>query len=536
MRVSLLVMISLMVSAEAAASPPSAREAKAWLALPSGSTSLGRTNGGQLVGAVALPPRGAGYAVLSHALGRKTNFGTAELIAAIERATRAVREAYPGSVLGIGNLGFASGEKIPWSVSHQSGRDGDLGMYATTLDGQPIQAMPFYDFGLDGLATGPGGQKVRFDVPRNLKLVVTLAEDAEARVQYIFVATWLKEMLLAEARRTGVRSETIAKLAELMHQPTDSNPHADHYHVRLFCSVEDRQYGCLNRGPVRMWVDLGDREHAEAARRVASILTMTGRGAEGLHVRALERLGAMMAASEIDAVIAALSSPAKAVRKAALATVITIGDPTAAEGIVRVLPEVTDADWAAALFDAVPALDTEALVPLAERALAPGGVEGLLHVKVRKMAGPKVRIAAIRVLRDAGAARHVEALIALAAERDAGVKRAALDALEHRTCHKLRDAKAYRAWLERHRAEDELGWIERGLGGAKAFPRGMRTKDGVARLIARLAKRPAIRACAARALVALTGHEIDWRLRTPARNKKHWTSWWADNAEASALP
>ena len=133
-------LLAVMVMARGArAEAPTPRDAKAWLALPKGSTSLGRTNDGQLVGAVELPAKGAGYSVLSHALGRKTNYGTSELVGVIDRATRAVREKFPGSVLGVGNLGFASGKKIPWSVSHQAGRDGDIGMYATTRDGKPLQ-------------------------------------------------------------------------------------------------------------------------------------------------------------------------------------------------------------------------------------------------------------------------------------------------------------------------------------------------------------------------------------------------------------
>lgn len=523
---------------EARAAPPSAREARAWLALPKGSTSLGRTNGGELVGAVELPPKGVGYQVLSHAVGRKTNFGTAELIGVIQRATRKVRERFPGAVLGLGNLGFADGRKIPWSVSHQAGRDADLGMYATTLDGKPLKAMPFFAFGADGTAGGPGGDRVRFDLPRNLALVTALVEDAEARVQYIFVAAWLKELLLDEARRTGVAAATISRMQEVLHQPSDSNPHADHYHVRLFCTVEDRQYGCRDRGPPRAWVDPGDREHAEAAARVASILEMRGKGSEALQVKALERLGAMAATSEVDAVVGALSVDSKKVRKAALSTVIALGDARAAEGIVRVLREVEDAAWAVALFEAVPKLDADALVPLAERVLAPGGVEGLLHPKVVKAAGPKVRVAALEVLRDHGRAEHVPRLLELARDKERAVKKAALAALEHRTCQPLGDAKAFAGWYAKAGRASELEWIEGGLRAHRvALPSGLRSKDAVGRLISLLDRRDAaLRLCAWRALVAITGHDEDWRSRPPARNRKHWASWWAGHSAMVALP
>jgi len=521
----------------AMAAAPSEREAKALLALPKGSTSLGRTNDGQLLVAVQLPPRGAGYTVLSHAVGRHTNFGTTEMIDLIDRATAAVRGAFPASLLGIGNLGFESGRKIPWSVSHQAGRDADLGMYATSLEGKPLQTMPFYAFDADGIAIGPEGRRVKFDLPRNLALVVALAEDPVARVQYVFVAAWLKEKLLAEARRAGIKGDTIGRLGELLHQPSDSNPHADHFHVRLFCTVEDRLYGCQNKGPVRAWVDPGDREHAAAAGAIATIFEMTGKGSEALHVRALERLGAMAAASELDAIMGQLSAVSKKVRKAALATVIGLEDPRAADGIVKVLPAVSDPAWATALFAAIPQLDAEALVPLADTVLAPGGVDRLLHPAALRVAGPKVKAAALAVLRDHGTAAHVPTLLGFAEDKDAAVKKAALEALAHRTCQTFKDVKGYRLWYSQASGKGELAWIEEGLGGKKAFPRGLRSKDAVGRLIKLLdsGKAP-VRMCAWRGLVALTGHDEDWRARSPGRNRKHWQSFWGDNAAASELP
>lgn len=520
----------------ALAAPPTEREAKALLAAPKESTSLGRTNDGGLIAAAVLPPKGKGYTVLSHAVGRRTNYGTSELIALIDRATAVVREKYPKSMLGVGNLGFESGKKIPWSVSHQAGRDADLGMYAVTLEGKPVDAggpMPFHNFDADGLTTGPGGRKVKFDVARNLALVVALAEDREARVQYIFVAAWLKEKLLAEAKRTGVKAETVGRLAELLHQPSDSNPHADHYHVRLFCTVEDRLYGCVNRGPTRAWVDPGDREHAAMAAQVAGILGMSGNDA--LKVKALERLAAMVATSELDAISGALSSGSAKVRKAALATVIGLADPRAAEAIVKVLPTVQDPAWATQLFAAIPKLDAAALVPLAERTLAPQGVDALLHPKAMK-AAPKVQVAAIDVLRDHGGRQHVPTLLPLAEAKDKGVRAAAIDALAHLTCQSFKDVKGYRGWYAGAHDDDDLAWVAAGLGGKKAFPRGIRSKDAVPRLIKLLTAKPAVRRCAWRGLVAITGHDEDWRARPPERNRKHWTSWWRDNEGVSSLP
>jgi len=143
----------------------------------------------------------------------------------------------------------------------------------------------------------------------------------------------------------------------------------------------------------------------------------------------------------------------------------------------------------------------------------------------------------LQLLRDHGTKAHMPMLLTLAADKDATVRKAALEALAHRTCQTLKDVKAYRAWYAQASGRGDLEWIEDGLGGRKTFGRGMRSKDGVGRLIKMLdsGKAP-VRMCAWRALVALTGHDEDWRTRSPGRNRKHWTSWWGDNAAASELP
>lgn len=523
----------------ARANGPSLEEARRLLAPPKGSTSLGRTNGGELLNPVALPRQGEGFALLSMVLPRKTNYGTRELIEVIERSTGSVASRFAGSVLGIGNLGYADGRKIPWSVSHQSGRDADLGMYAVMADGTPYEKvarrpLAFVDFDRR-LEARVQGAVVRFDLARNLALVQALAEDENARVQYIFVASWLKAALLGEAQKRGVSASTIARLAELMHQPTDSNPHADHYHVRLFCSVEDRLYGCINRGPPRAWVDPGDAEHRSMAGRVAGILRLQGKRSEPLVIGALDRLAAMMASSEVDAIVAALGDSRSRVRERALETLEAIADPRAAEGIVAILPSITDPRWAERLFGAIPVLDSSGLVALVERVVADPAA--LLHPKVRARAEPSILRSALRVLRDFGTAENVGSIIGLAKHRDGGVKKAAEEALRHITCQPLKGARAFEDYWAKARGADDVeravsGLVARGL--MKA--RGGRSRAGVGELIGLLDRRePEVRACAQRVLTAWTGHESDPRLRSPARNKKHWANWWRENESMSAL-
>ncbi|MCC6525925.1 MAG: penicillin-insensitive murein endopeptidase, partial [Polyangiaceae bacterium] len=494
--------------------PPSDAEARAWLAMPRGSVSLGKTSAGSLHAAAQLPPKGKGYQVLSHAVGRKTNYGTEELVAVIDRATRAVAEAFPGSKLGIGNLGFESGEKIPWSVSHQSGRDADLGMYARDEAGQPLEALPFVYYGEDGTAKLAGGKVVHFDVARNLALVTALVGDVEARVQYIFVAAWLKAKLLSEARRSGTSQTIIQRLEEVLHQPTDSNPHADHFHVRLFCTIEDRLHGCQNREPPRRWVDLGDAEHAARSRELARVFLL---GRDALHVAALEKLAAIRGTTAMDAVVGELGHSAKKVRKAALATLVAWADPAAADKIVGLLPSIRDAAWASALFQAIPELDAASLVPLARKvATAP---ESVLHADVQKKAGVALQVAALKILKEHGGAAEVPLLVELAESRQKKVAAAAREALAWVTCQPA--ATRFAAWWPEHRGEDVVTWLRGGLAARKKkVPANLRTRAGVELLIPLVAAGDGgLRPCAGRALVAITGHEFDARLRSPARNR-----------------
>ncbi len=522
----------------ARAVPPDEREAREILRVPKGTVSLGQTNGGELVGAEKLPPRGRGYALIPGFEARKTNFGTTELIEAIEEATAAVEEKHPKSLLGVGNMGFEDGRKIPWSVSHQAGRDADLGMYAVTEDGKRLEdvlkgPLPFHAFDAS-LEARVRGRIVRFDVGRNLSLVSALVSAPGSRVQYIFVAKWLKEALLAEGRRSGLSASALGRLAEVLHQPSDSNPHADHFHIRLFCTIEDRTFGCLERGPSRAWVDPGDKAHAEAARKVASILEMQGKGSEKLVLQAIARLERMMATQEVDALIGALEDSRAKVRKAALGAIVGIGDSKAADGIVALLPKIRDAAWAMALFSAVPKLDADALVLLAERVLkAPAE---LLHPDVRRKGEAVLLVSAIAILAAHGDKEHVPTLIAAAGNRDGKVKKAAIDALKARTCQPLTTAKAFEVFWGKEGGRDEgeviaVGLEARGI----RFARGVRSLDGVGRLIGLLDHRDKdVRTCAERLLERMTGHESG-ASRSPARNRKHWAYWWSENKDASAL-
>jgi len=93
----------------------------------------------------------------------------------------------------------------------------------------------------------------RFDVERNWSLIQSLLEDARGTVQWIFIRDGLSTLLIEYAKRMNVDSNLIAQASALMRQPSDSSSHDDHMHVRVYCSIEDRKFGCVDRGPRRWW-------------------------------------------------------------------------------------------------------------------------------------------------------------------------------------------------------------------------------------------------------------------------------------------
>jgi penicillin-insensitive murein endopeptidase len=72
-------------------------------------------------------------------------------------------------------------------------------------------------------------------------------------VQWNFMQRSLAAALLAQAAAQGDDPALVARAAFIIRQPTDSEPHDDHMHVRLYCSPDDRRLGCADRGPVRWW-------------------------------------------------------------------------------------------------------------------------------------------------------------------------------------------------------------------------------------------------------------------------------------------
>ncbi|PKN57348.1 MAG: hypothetical protein CVU56_11490 [Deltaproteobacteria bacterium HGW-Deltaproteobacteria-14] len=277
---------------------------------PGTSASIGTTRDGYLVGGVPLPTSGP-LAARPLSVRRDAVYATPTLVRALGRAAERVDRAWPGSVLWAGDASAAGGGDLPGHASHNSGRDVDLAFYRRGADGRLADIPTLTAFGGD-LRAAAG---LRFDAARNWALVAALLEDPEVEVQWIFVASYLRDAMLDEARATAARPELIEQASQVLAQPSDSSPHAEHFHVRIYCGAEERLAGCLDARPFHPWAH---RRDADLDRFVDGLLPFLDHGWSDELEWAITRLVRMNATSASDRLRRLTSDPDP--RVAALAT------------------------------------------------------------------------------------------------------------------------------------------------------------------------------------------------------------------------
>lgn len=202
--------------------------------------------------------------ILPRQRARGLRYGSGPMLELIQAGARAVcRDGSPTAFF-IGNIGRFGGGDIPWSVSHNSGRDADLVFLVSDPQGQPIDPPSMLEFDDSGRSHLYGGY-YRFDVARNWAVVEALLRHPAAEVQYLFISNGLRALLLNYARSINVHPSVYERAAVVLRQPGAEIPHNDHLHLRIYCSAEDLMAGCLERGAVHSW-----RPDQEAPRELAA--------------------------------------------------------------------------------------------------------------------------------------------------------------------------------------------------------------------------------------------------------------------------
>ena len=209
---------------------------------------------------------GPHHMVLHKTRTRNTIYGTDELVQALLDAAEYVALKAPGAILGVGNMSQPAGGDIPQSVSHNSGRDVDVSFYS--LNEKNVSLKPEWYVEYDAQGFAEDGSSVRFDAGRNWLFVESLLMNRTIQVQYIFVADWLKDIMIEYGIRAGAHAEVIRRAEHVLMQPRDSSPHAEHFHIRLYCDLNDRLHGCHDAGKKHPWIESWDSAVEERVQRL----------------------------------------------------------------------------------------------------------------------------------------------------------------------------------------------------------------------------------------------------------------------------
>ncbi len=216
--------------------------------------SKGRPSAGVLVDGLRLPDVGEGFATRSPWKERGNRYGTDEMIDLITGVGRRLATTVKGPRLIVADLSARGGALAAkkWHRSHQNGRDVDLVYFMRDAEGKPMEADAMRPFGPDLKAKDGSG--ISIDVARTWALVKELVTAPEATVQWVFMYEPIARKLLEHAVAEGEPEALIAKARLALKQPGDSAPHHDHIHVRVYCNPNDVAQGCVNFGPMELWL------------------------------------------------------------------------------------------------------------------------------------------------------------------------------------------------------------------------------------------------------------------------------------------
>ena len=182
-----------------------------------GTLSIGAPSGGLLLNG-AVMPAGPGWDVVLPA----ESLGTTETIAFIRTAVDKVNEIYPGSPpVSIGDISDAQGGRLNRHVSHQAGRDVDIGFYYRNGGGRWFAP----------------GTAANLDLPRNWALIRALLVCTD--VETIFLDLRIQRLLYAHALSLGEDKAWLDRVFRFVKGAKEARicyaaGHRTHYHVRFF--------------------------------------------------------------------------------------------------------------------------------------------------------------------------------------------------------------------------------------------------------------------------------------------------------------
>ncbi len=420
-----------------------------------GSISIGDVSDGFLVQAHRLGDPNPNTAFLPVQFRRGLVFTTDELAELVTRSAASVAQEFPESVVYLGNFSASHGGDIPYSVSHNSGRDCDVAFFMKDANGAPYVPPDLIELDESGVAIVEElPQPYYFDVERNWALIQALLSNDHDRLQYIFVSQGLKNLLLEYAQNKGVPTEMIAAADEILQQPSGSLPHNDHFHLRVFCSDDDVWGGCKDQG-----------RSTSRFRRDSSLRSRAQRWAAGhltdpdatIRAAAARRLGLLEGRNFISQIGDLLDDESPEVRMAAARTLGMLG-----RGEKDLAARLKDEEMVPVRLEIISALSDQsgstvvkALASLletpAERALEPG-----LIIDERALAAD-----ALANLEDS---RGVKPLIATLEDAPEDLKERVAVALRKLTNHPFDAAEGpWKEWYQKEGRKRRSAWLVAGF-------------------------------------------------------------------------
>ncbi len=349
-----------------------------------GSIAVGTVTEGYLARAAEVPVEGPHHAILERVRKRHTRFTSDEMRDLLMCVAERVASRHPGHKLFLGNLSRRSGGDIPWSVSHNNGRDADLAFLARTPGGRVAPPAFLYHFDRKLMSTD-SPEPIVFDVAANWTMIKALLQcPKKVSVQKLFIANWLRYPILRYARAIKESNEIRYAAAALLRQPRRTSPHSDHLHLRIGCATDDYAEGCLDRSRAPAAAIGG---HSQVRRRLPSIRKALASEYADQRAGAAYLCGLYHDVASLPRIAAMLRDKAAPVRRRAVDALVTMHRPEYAEAIDVALGHETEAHVGLRMMRALTALNGEQfLAKRLEDRRALGGQDGRASVPVRAMA------------------------------------------------------------------------------------------------------------------------------------------------------
>lgn len=197
-----------------------------WVPGPSGSSSVGKVNSGSLSGSVKLS-KGKGYFRKQP----KYCYGTARTVSLIEEVFGAFHKKHPKAPeVVVGDISSKKGGKLKKHLSHQTGRDVDIGYLHK--DGEALRG--FVNMSRKNL-----------DVAKSWALIKTFLDTDQ--VEYIFIDYKIQKLLYKHAKKKGMGKSELARIFQYPRGRKDRTAiirhvrgHKHHFHVRFTCPANDK--------------------------------------------------------------------------------------------------------------------------------------------------------------------------------------------------------------------------------------------------------------------------------------------------------